>query len=159
MAKQPKMDKNKHREERKKFRTRFQDAFPNLAEEYEVIQPSTGRYNCIAHTLRKNDQWVNPQTGPAFSPLEVMDAVFAAHSYKRASMMDFSFEPATQKIVVYAILAVDGTIANVTHAAIQDLFGTWESKVGQGPLVRHETPNALSGPAYGQPVALYVRTA
>jgi hypothetical protein len=30
-------------------------------------------------------------------------------------------------------------------------------KLGQGPLIRHPDPDALEGPAYGGPVAVYER--
>jgi hypothetical protein len=42
-------------------------------------------------------------------------------------------------------------------APVQERDRTWTSKLGQLALIRHATADALSGPTYGQPVAVYVR--
>jgi hypothetical protein len=49
-----------------------------------------------------------------------------------------------------------------THAARQAPNGTWTSKLGRAPLIRHLTPEAVNctgADGYGRPVAVYVRTA
>ncbi|MDM8552153.1 hypothetical protein QUF72_18860 [Desulfobacterales bacterium HSG2] len=95
-----------------------------------------------------------PRTGPESDSLAEMDKAYAEQGYKSSSAMDFSHEPGKQKVVVYATKNPDGSIRKVTHGAIQDSYGTWESKLGGGPLIRHETPDALKGPAYGEPVGV-----
>lgn len=152
------MDRSRHPTERANFQELFQRQFSDLGDVYEVIEPGTGRYNCIAHSLGLDDEWVNPQTGPKNAPLAAMDRIYEEVGYTRSSTIDFCSEPDTQKVVLYAIAAADGTVKSVTHAAIQDQFGSWESKLGCGPLLRHPTPDALNGSRYGKPVAVYIRT-
>jgi len=149
----PPLDKSKYPEQRTKYD--YKKFFPNLGDEYEVLAPGTGDYNCIAHTLGKNNDWVNPVTGSKSDRLAEMDKLYAAQGYKRSSSMDFSYKPGTQKIVVYATKNPDGSIKEITHGAIQDHHGTWESKLGPWPLIRHLTPDALNGSLYGEPVAVY----
>ncbi|AGP42298.1 hypothetical protein SCE1572_52050 [Sorangium cellulosum So0157-2] len=152
----PPMDKSKLPEERQAMEDNgLHDHFPKLGDNYEVLGPQDENYNCIAHTLGKNDTWVNPVTGPATNPLQGMDAIYGAQGYTRSPGMDFSLKPGTQKVVVYATKRADGTIDEITHGAIQDEHGTWTSKLGQWPLIRHESPDSLNGPAYGEPVAVY----
>ena len=71
--------------------------------------------------------------------------------------METGLESGTEKIVVYARNNLDGSIRVITHGAIQPLDGTYSNKLGQGPQIRHETPDDLTGPAYGEPVAVYVK--
>jgi len=59
--------------------------------------------------------------------------------------------------VVYALRRRDGSIKEVTHAALQLRDGTWTSKLGKLALIRHRTPQDLDGPSYGVPIAVYVR--
>ncbi|MCP4349982.1 MAG: hypothetical protein GY795_31260 [Desulfobacterales bacterium] len=151
----PIMDKSKYPDQIKKYKSILDNAFPKINDEYEVLSPETGDYNCIAHTLGKKNEWVNPKTGSKADPLSEMDKIYAEQGYKRSSSMDFSHKTGKQKVTVYAIKNPDGSIKNITHGAIQDNYGTWESKLGGGPLIRHKTPNALNGPVYGEPVAVY----
>jgi type VI secretion system secreted protein VgrG len=151
----PPLDKSKYPAQRKKHDSGLKKAFPNLGNEYEVLAPETMDYNCIAHTLGKDKKWVAPETVPAKNPLTEMDKKYATQSYKRSSSMDFSYTSSKKKVVVYAIKNPDGSIKKVTHGAIQDKHGTWESKLGGGPLIRHKTPDALNGTVYGEPVAVY----
>jgi type VI secretion system secreted protein VgrG len=132
-----------------------QQAFPKLGSDFEVLGPSTPSYNCIAHTLGDHSNWVNPVTSPTGDPLAGMDAVYGAKGYHRLPTMDTSVQPGHEKVVVYATKNPDGSINQVTHGAIQQPDGTYTSKLGQGPLIRHADPDALDGPAYGEPVAVY----
>jgi len=133
--------------------------FPNLRE-FEVMDPYTGdRYNCIAHSLGVHSRWVNPRTGPAGKTLQFMDAMYKEKGYTRVTgtgTLDFRLTAGIGKVVVYATVQ-SGKIQNVTHAALQEPDGSWSSKLGQLPLIRHPTPQALNGSVYGQPVAVYVR--
>jgi hypothetical protein len=133
-------------------------SFPRLQLKYvEVLGPSTRQYNCIAHSLGVN-RWVNPETGDAQNPLAPMDRMYGELGYVREPEMNFALEPGKQKVVLYAALNPDATIRNVTHAARQEPDGTWTSKLGSLSLIRHATPEALRGPTYGTPIAVYVRT-
>jgi hypothetical protein len=131
--------------------------FPYLGHSFEVVDPYVGkRYNCIAHILGIHSTWVNPETGPATQPLVRMDRMYAAKGYHRIGNLDYRVVPGKQKVVVYATVSA-GRIVSVTHAAVQERDGSWTSKLGQLPLIRHATPEALNGPSYGRPVAVYVR--
>ena len=107
--------------------------------------------------MGKTDEWIEPVTGPANAPFTAMDLLFVAHGYRRLPTLDYRHKQGKSKVALYAIRNPDGTVAEVTHAALQADDGTWTSKIGQGPLIRHSTPNSLSGPAYGEPVAVYQR--
>jgi hypothetical protein len=134
-------------------------SFPFLNGDYEVLQAGGNKiYNCIAHSLGIHNRWVNPETGPASNPLSRMDQMYRAKGYSRVKGLNFNVEPGKEKVVVYATVN-DGRIKEVTHAAVQEKTGTWTSKLGQLALIRHRTPEALNGPTYGQPVAIYVRPA
>ncbi len=150
------LDKTKDPDERKFLEgPEGKKVFPKLGSDFEVLGPSTDEYNCIAHTLDDHTQWVNPETGSTDNPLGKMDDMYAKKGYKRSPTMDISKEPGKEKVVVYATKNPDGSINEVTHGATQASDGTWTSKLGQGPLIRHETPGALNGPVYGEPVAVY----
>jgi type VI secretion system secreted protein VgrG len=86
-----------------------------------------------------------------------MDLRYRAHGFTRAQTRDCDPQPGKHKVVLYALRNADGTIREVTHAAWQEDDGTWSSKLGQGALIRHETPDALCGPLYGDPIAVYVQ--
>jgi hypothetical protein len=158
-------------------------SFPRLGTNYEVLAPSTpyqGKlnvirrsaaitvlapektaprkvYNCIAHSLGIHYGWVNPETGPAANPLTKMDQMYRVRGYTRLSTLDYRLVPGKQKVVVYATVNANRQIKAVTHAAIQSPDGTWTSKLGALALIRHVNPQALNGPTYGQPVAVYIR--
>ena len=83
--------------------------------------------------------------------------MYAALGYKRSAGMNTALEPGKEKVVVYATKWPDGSFREVTHGAVQQADGTYTSKMGQGPLIRHLTPEALNGPGYGEPVAVYER--
>jgi type VI secretion system secreted protein VgrG len=131
-------------------------AFPLLSDNFEVVGPSGTPFNCIAHSLGLHDRWINPETGPPSDPLGPMDRMYASQGYLRQSGMDLRQLPGRQKVVVYAKIR-GGRISSVTHAAVQEKDGTWTSKLGKLALIRHLTPNALRGPEYGIPVAVYER--
>jgi hypothetical protein len=133
-------------------------AFPYLEEEFEVLAPATPTYNCIAHTLGFHDRWIDPQLGPADNRLLFMDQLYAPQGYRRAAHLDWRTEQGSQKIVVYG-LSSQGAITKITHAAIQARNGAWSSKLGRLALIGHVTPQAVRGPEYGVPVAVYVRPA
>ncbi len=131
--------------------------FPRLGDKFAVIGDATGRYNCIAWSLGETDHWVNPVTGPSYAPLSGMDHMYAEQGYYREHNLDWRPEPGLEKVVLYATLNLDGTIHEVTHAAHEEADGTFTSKLGGLPIIRHDTPEALRGPTYGVPVAVYVR--
>jgi type VI secretion system secreted protein VgrG len=136
----------------------LQQAFPRLRDNLiEVIADANPGYNCISWSLGVTDHWVNPETGPSYAPLSRMDRMYAEQGYYREHDLNWRLEPGYEKVVVYGTLNLDATIHEVTHAAHQERDGTFTSKLGQLPVIRHATPEDLRGPSYGLPVAVYVR--
>jgi hypothetical protein len=130
--------------------------FPNLGDRFDVLAPSTGRpgkkgaYNCIAHTMRIYDRWVWPGERVAD-----FDQLYGKEGYRRGNRLDYSFDPRIDKIVLYAKRVNDKIVC--THGCRQLADGTWTSKLGGGPLIRHLRPESVGGPAYGAPLAVYTR--
>ena len=52
-----------------------------------------------------------------------------------------------------------GEDGKMTHAALQNSDGTWSSKLGSDPLIRHLTADVFGSTSYGRPVAIYARLA
>lgn len=160
-------DKTKYAHERVYISSaEFRKKFPILGDEYEVEAESTGypgadevippagtrfKYNCIAWALRIVNRPVwEGDTATDF------DRLFGEHGYVRMEWMDLRVDPQVEKIALYANFKADGKM-QATHASRQLPDGTWTSKLGGGAQIRHRTPDALSGPCYGTPIALYVK--
>lgn len=126
-------------------------SFPNLGDHFEVLGPSTKRYNCIAWSVRTTKRWVWPGKSVA-----AFDQLYGRYGYRRLRTMDYRVVPGMQKIVLYGKIKSDGGIECI-HGARQAPNGTWTSKLGQMARIRHQTPEALTGPSYGRPIAVYVR--
>jgi hypothetical protein len=126
-------------------------SFPNLGDHFEVLAPSTKRYNCIAWSVRTTKRWVWPGKS-----VTAFDRLYARYGYRRLRTMDYRVVPGLQKVVLYGKAKSDGSI-ECTHGARQAPNGTWTSKLGQMARIRHQSPAALSGPSYGKPIAVYVR--
>jgi type VI secretion system secreted protein VgrG len=133
----------------------WKKSFPRLGN-FVVLAPSTpgegkkGAYNCIAHTLKIYNKWVWPGKTVAD-----FDRLYSSHGYRRVKLKDYRFNPRMEKIVLYGKRGANGL--ECTHASRQLTDGTWTSKLGQGPLIRHDTPDSVDGPSYGHPLAVYVR--
>ena len=117
---------------------------------YEIVDPGT--YNCIAHTAGIKNVWVNPyQKGDAW------DLYYGPLGYAKATGTDTGHEKGVQKVAVYAARLPNGKLKEYTHAAVREADGTWTSKLGSGPLIRHRTAAAVGGGTYGEVVRVYAR--
>lgn len=138
--------------------------FPNLGTDFEVVAPRTGhpdfpqsqkpgvkQYNCIAWTLGITDHWVWPG-----KTVREFDALYARHGFKRAATRNLKHEPGVVKVALYGLLDDAGNLG-ATHAARQEADGTWTSKLGGEARIRHLTAEAVAGPGYGDPIAVYVK--
>src|SRR5262245_50300787 len=129
-------------------------SFPNLGK-FEVLAPSTGKagepgaYNCIAHSVKVYSRWVWP--GPNVADF---DKLYGSNGYRRVKGLDYRFDKRYEKIVLYAKVGPNGKL-ECTHGSRQLADGSWTSKLGAGPLIRHLSPQSLNGPSYGKPVAVY----
>jgi hypothetical protein len=153
----------------------WKKSFPKLGEDFEVLGEGTphptecgakagldgkvsagavipGTYNCIAHTGGIKNVWVNP-----YQTVEGWNLYYSPLGLKPTPGLDLSIEPGVQKVAVYATKTAAGKIDQYTHAAIQESDGTWTSKLGSGPLIRHRTALAVEGPVYGEVVRVYVK--
>ena len=155
----------------------WKESFPNLTDYYEVLEPGTpspkltstiaglepdkygrtaspppGTYNCIAHTGGIRNLWVNP-----YQTWDAWNCYYNPLGYKRElhRFLATHVEEGIQKVAIYGIKR-DGNL-EFTHAAIQEKDGTWTSKLGSGPLIRHEKADSVCGPSYGEVVDLYTR--
>jgi hypothetical protein len=126
-------------------------AFPHLGRQFEVLGPATRTYNCIAWTIGATNQWVWRKT------LRDFDDLYSRHGYRRMSGLNYHLIPGCQKIVLYGKRTGNGGWI-LTHGARQMADGSWSSKLGSLPLIRHLDPDDLDGASYGVPVAVYVRS-
>jgi hypothetical protein len=132
------------------------NGFPRLGEEFEVLAPASVTYNCIGWSVGNNSTWVWPTDSTRKAQLVDFDTLYRSYGFYRARGISFKRRPGYEKILLYAIRREDGSI-KPTHAARQMPDGSWSSKLGSLPLIRHLHPNDVSGPTYGQPFAIYIR--
>lgn len=130
--------------------------FPKLAnEDYQIIAPETGQYNCIAYAAgdtsapwsdEPQDYW--PPQVPRDPTLNGLRKLFQWLGYQKCKGP--RLEHKYQKVALYAQQGL------WTHAALQTPNGRWRSKLGQGPLIEHLDPRSLEGNQYGRP-QIYMR--
>lgn len=147
---------------------------PNLAAHgFEIVEPHSPAYNCVALTLGMRDRSIDPER----FTITAVDEIYAAHGFKPAAEVNLTLEPGVEKVVIMAhtpgsffeeklreeyedrgrtSLLDSGPIFR--HAILQEETGLWLSKNGwSGPLLRVEHPEALSGREYGAPIRVYAR--
>jgi hypothetical protein len=134
--------------------------YPSLRGNFEVMRPASPRYNCIAWSAGITNRWI----WPGYT-LADFDRFYARHGYRRLDELDFRKQRGLHKVVLYGHVRMrQGGRKSIrcTHAARQLADGSWSSKLGKLPVIRHRTPGAIAGTGYrqyGQPVAVYVRAA
>ena len=74
--------------------------------------------------------------------------VFAGLEYEQCD--DGDAEAGYQKVALYEVQG------EMKHAAAQMPNGRWRSKMGQGPVIEHRSPESLAGGMYGNPT-VYMR--
>jgi hypothetical protein len=151
------IDTFRNAEERTQLETTSErSSFPHLGRDFEVLRPGTKTYNCIAWSLGVTDRWLWPV--PSGQPVHVrdFDNLFARHGYRRLSSLNFERVEGQDKLILYTRRKDDGTF-EPTHTARQLSDGSWSSKLGKLPLIRHLHPGDVSGDTYGEPTVVYVR--
>jgi hypothetical protein len=130
-------------------------SFRSFQGKFEVLGPSTPNadasadtYNCIAWSLGITNHWVWPGES-----LGGFDKLYAQYGFRRLAKADFSMQAGVEKIALYALNG------KCTHAARQNTDGTWSSKLGSAPLIRHNLVDAFGNSIYGHPIAVYVKFA
>jgi type VI secretion system secreted protein VgrG len=153
MARKRFLNKKRYSGERRILLSRVERrSFPRLGGNFEVLAPRTKVYNCIAWSIGITNRWV----WPGYT-ISAFDQLYGSYGYRRISTKDYRLQPGVQKIVLYGHVSKNGRI-KCTHGARQLADGTWTSKLGKLPLIRHMSPDALNGPSYGRPIAVYVKS-
>ena len=133
-------------------------AFPNLASEgFDIVDEPSTRYNCIAYAAGDTDKWwwldgVNywsPWARPT-NRIESLKEAFSALGYEPCD--DIGAEADYQKVALYNIQG------EMTQAALQMPSARWRSKMGQGPVIEHRSPQSLSDGIYGRPTIFMRRS-
>ena len=132
-----------------RWMTWFSVSFPNLrSEEFTVVEPPSEQYNCIAYAAGDTSQWWAHIPGSYWPPHATRSAsvaslreAFAGLGYEQCD--DSRVEDGYQKVALYETEGV------WTHAAMQVPNGAWRSKMGEGPLIEHRSPESLAGGPYG----------
>jgi hypothetical protein len=124
--------------------------WPRLGHHYKIIGPATKKYNCIAWSLgiTSRKEW------PGYR-LQDFDQLYGQHGFHRISKLDYRKQDGVEKVVLFGKKGEQGI--RCTHAARQMSDGNWTNKLGALPLIKVPSPDLLAGPAYGSPVAVYVR--
>ena len=136
-------------------RARLIREFPYLAREnFTIIAPASGQYNCIAYAVGDTSQPWSDEPGDYWPPevarnptVQGLENLFRWLRYQKCHSP--RLEADYQKVALY------GSTGLWKHAALQMPNGRWRSKLGIGPLIEHETPRGLSGETYGRPPGLY----
>ena len=153
VARKRSLNKKRYSGERRILLSRAERrSFPRLGGNFEVLAPRTKVYNCIAWSIGITNRWV----WPGYT-ISAFDQLYGSYGYRRISTKDYRLQPGVQKIVLYGRVYKNGRI-KCTHGARQLADGTWTSKLGKLPLIRHMSPDALNGPSYGRPIAVYVKS-
>ena len=124
-------------------------SFPNLRDEgFDVIEPPSERYNCIAYAADDPSRWWAhipgrywPSWATRSARIESLREVFVGLKFKECH--DGRSEPGSQKVALFA------DDDEYTHAHVQMPSGLWRSKMGQGPVIEHRSAESLSGGPYG----------
>ena len=127
-------------------------SFPNLHNEgFTVVDLPSDLYNCIAYAAGDTSRWWDhtarrywPSYATRSKLIESLQEVFTGLGFEECD--DGSFEPGYQKVALYE--EDEGTWQ---HASLQMPNGAWRSKMGEGPVIEHRSPESLSGGPYGHP--------
>lgn len=127
------------------------ETFPALtSENHRITSPPTPDYNCIAWSAHDETRWWEPgRFWPVASPpndygIGVLIQAFVSLGYEECG--SDGLEEGYEKVVLY------GSALCYTHAARQLPSGKWTSKLGRAEDIEHDTPEAVAGPLYGDPI-------
>jgi type VI secretion system secreted protein VgrG len=136
-----------------------QKSFPRLGTNFKILAGPSKDYNAYAYVIGITNRWLVPDQGTADNPFAGVDKFLAPSGYQRMSTFDTSLQPGKQKVAVYFTVKSDGTLDQVTSAALQQPDGSWACKIGSMSVIQVPTLESLRGPTYGLAVAVYIRDA
>ena len=126
-------------------------------EGFEFVGEPSKRYNCIAYAAGDTtNPWSHygdnywPEHATRSADIQSLVEVFAGLGFVQCR--DSSLEDGYEKVALYE------KQGEWMHAALQTPNGRWRSKMGQGPVIEHLSPESLSGGMYGNPT-IYMRRA
>jgi hypothetical protein len=150
---------------KKQLQERIEKEFENVKSgEYEITDWHGFYQNCIGLTCGVQE-WLWPSflipgtdleaSWPGRLTLprpETFDKLYADKGYKKAEKPGLEgCKPECDKIKI-ALYALG---QDVTHAAIEDCQGKWDSKLGDGPRIKHAKLEQLEGKKYGKVLYCY----
>jgi hypothetical protein len=149
----------------KRLHQRREKMFPDLNKSgYEVTSPEDDYQNCIAYAAGKFKGVWTPYAGNGYYWPDGLPRNTDVNTFVKLYKLEAGYDPCDpsdkgeyeegiEKVAIY----VDSN-NEVTHAAKQNIDGTWTSKLGDWEDIRHNTPEGVGGdaPAYGK-VAKYLR--
>jgi hypothetical protein len=144
------LDKTRLSDERVKVLTAA--GFQNLKGDFEVLAPATTTYNCLSWALGVTTEWLWPKD----TTVKGFDSYLGGIGYKRLGIMDEKPVPFHQKLVAFGKVDATGTV-KILHTVKVEADGTFTSKVGGLPLIKHLSLKALAGETYGDPIAVYMK--
>ena len=133
------------------------EVFPRLSSEtFEFVAQPSLQYNCIAYAAGDVSEWWENEGEDNYWPdyatrsyqMESLIEVFAGLGFERCQ--DSALESGYEKVALYEDRGL------WEHAALQTSDGRWRSKMGEGPLIEHRSPDSLSDGIYGNPT-IYMR--
>jgi hypothetical protein len=139
--------------------------FPNLNwDTFDEKSRATLRYNCIAFAAgdRLRRWWPNiddhhwPSAKEGVPQEETLEAFVAAFGTLKPGYLlcgGSALESGFEKVAIY----VNPATGKPSHAAHQLPNGRWESKLGRGIDIQHDSLEELDGPLYGTAVCFLSR--
>ena len=116
----------------------YRKLFPLLTDYDLVPNSESEKYNCISHTIGRNDvssfplgddtdYWpvINEKTKESF------DKFYEYHGFEKCSL-DFSYDPSYIKVALFLNKGIP------KHASIQVDDFWWESKIGRLGILKHD---------------------
>ena len=119
-----------------------------LSIQYTEIYQYYFRIEANPWSNHEDDYW--PEYATRSADIQSLVEVFAGLGF--AQCQDSSLEKGYEKVALYE------KQDEWMHAALQTPNGRWRSKMGQGPVIEHLSPESLSGGMYGNPT-IYMRRA
>jgi hypothetical protein len=139
------------------------------ANSFEAVSPPTREFNCIANSVRCENQWLWPGCR-----VRDFDQLYRQNGFVPLEDMNVELCDGFEKVVLFGFAPGDAQYANLkaeyalygdepddgplcVHAVVQEKDGGWSSKNGEMCRIKVKDPNDLAGGDYGHPLKVYIR--